>query len=288
MSEALSRARRAGALTSSEYELFRTVIGRHFGLDYPPSRRQALAARLERRMSAHGLRTFSDYYRLLRYGNGEEWRFLAEVVTNNETYFFRESAQFDELIGLLPTLAERRAPLRVLSAGCSSGEEAFSLAAVLAAHAELLPHGFEVCGVDISARCVAEARSGRYSDRSFRLDRPKPTGVERFFSRSEGTWSVKPGLRARVRFHIGNLVDPGGLRLGEFDVIFCRNVLIYVRDDDIRRFLRTLALSLRPRGYLFLGQSESLLGRVTPFAAVRLGSQFAYVLRDDGTHPRGR
>jgi chemotaxis protein methyltransferase CheR len=273
--------RAAIELPALEYELLRGKIRDVFGIDYPPNKRELLRVRLEGRLRALGLRRYSDYYRLLRYAPAgqPEWLELADCVTNNETYFFRERHQFLQLADLAKRArAERGGPLRVLSAGCSSGEEAYSIAATLAACSP--PNGFEVVGVDVSAAKLAEATAGRYSDRSFRSDETPPPGVdlERCLAReASGSWVVRPALRSRARFERANLVEPQQVaRLGAFDVVFCRNVLIYGHEDSVPRFLRSLEQLVRADGHLFLGQAESLLGHRSLFRPQRLGEGFAY------------
>ena len=262
-----------------EYELLRELALDRFGLELPRARRASLAHRLRRRLQANGAASFGDYCDLLRHASpgSEEWGLFADAVTNAETYFFRVRGQFEDLVAILGLLGER--PLRALSAGCSSGEEAYSIAAVLAAHAEALPRGFEVVGTDISTPRLADACRAQYERRSFRDDGALPGGgaLDDAFEAVDGAWSPRASLRAHVTFQRGNLADADGLHLGRFDVIFCRNVLIYARPDRWPRFLRTLAAALAPGGYLFLGDSESLLGLRTPFAARRIRNHFAYV-----------
>jgi chemotaxis protein methyltransferase CheR len=269
-------------LPALEYELLRATIRDTFGIDYPPNKRELLRVRLEGRLRALGLRRFSDYYRLLRYAPAgqPEWQELAECVTNNETYFFRERHQFLQLAEIAARPGgERGAPLRLLSAGCSSGEEAYSMAATLASC--LQPGGFDVLGVDVSKAKLDEASAARYGDRSFRSDESPPPGVdlERCLAREpNGSRVVRPALRARVRFEMANLVETQQVaRLGAFDVVFCRNVLIYGHEVSVPRFLRALERLVRAGGYLFLGQAESLLGQRSVFRPERLGSGFAYV-----------
>ena len=267
------------ALPALEYELLRGVIRQSFGIDYPPNKRELLRVRLEGRLRALGVRRFADYYRLLRYAQPgqNEWQALAECITNNETYFFRESHHFAQLADI--AASRRGGPIRALSAGCSSGEETYSMAAVLDASAAGV--GFEVCGVDVSAAKIAEASAGRYPERSFRRDEGPPSNVALdrvVFPEPTGNWAVRPALRAHTRFQRANLVDEEQVsRLGLFDVVFCRNVLIYAHEQSIPRFLRGLEALVRPGGHLFLGHSESLLGRHTLFRTERVGSGFVYV-----------
>jgi chemotaxis protein methyltransferase CheR len=275
-----------------EYELLRRLIRDKFGIDYPPSKRDLLRGRLEARLRAIGLRRFSDYYRLLRYAGDthREWQALADGVTNNETYFFREQQQFARLAELAEAGAARTpvpgsalavgsGPFRVLSAGCSSGEEAYSMAAVLGGAS--LPGGFEVRAIDVSAAKLAEARAARYGDRSFRAGEGPPRGVDLadvVAREADGAWSVRPYVRARVRFDRINLMEAEEVaRLGVFDVVFCRNVIVYGHDESIPRFLRALESLLRPGGLLFLSPSESLVSYRSELRLERVGGGFAYV-----------
>jgi chemotaxis methyl-accepting protein methylase len=175
--------------------------------------------------------------------------------------------------------ADRSMSLRVLSAGCSSGEEPYSMAATLAACSPT--NGFDVLGIDVNAAKLTEASAGRYADRSFRSDESPPPGVdlERCFARDPNAgWVVRSTLRGRVRFERANLVDGQQVgRLGSFDVVFCRNVLIYGNELSMPRFLRALEQLVRPGGYLFLGQAESLLGHRSSFRPERLSTGFAYM-----------
>ena len=279
-------------LTSEQYEELRALIAERFGIDYPPSRRSLLATRVAGRVSARRMTSFAEYCGRLRTAEptADEWERLAEAITNNETYLFRDCKQFEAAAALLPRLAGPDAPLRVLSAGCSSGEEVYSLALVLASHRGLLPRGFEVHGVDVNAARIAEARAGNYPARSLRpgVEPPRGVSLHRFGTWDEDAWTAGAWLRDRVRFHQRNLVAPGGLGLGAFDLVFCRNVLIYAERARVPRFVRTLCDALRPGGYLVLGSSESLIGANSLLRPVRLGDFFAYVRQDGDPGPDRR
>jgi len=273
----------ATALPLLEYELFRQLIRDAFGLDYPVHKRELLRARLERRLRAHGLRRYSDYYRLLSFEarTKEEWKLFAETITNNVTYFFRERAHFVQLAELVPSLGDgHKRPIRALSAGCSSGEEAYGMAMVLASR--LGAHrAFEVHGVDLSEAKLEEARAGRYAERSFHHDEAPPPGVQLgdFMTRDpSGMHHVRAPLRAHVTFTRANLADPKAVApLGVFDVVFCRNLLIYADEVALPRFHAALASLVRVGGLLFLGHSDSLGSLVPPFRLQRVGDRYAYV-----------
>ena len=265
-----------------EQELLRDLAIERFGIDLSPRTRGGVTGRLRTRLEARRVRTLGEYYRILKHGPAgtEEWGHFADAITNDETFLFRGRGQFDDLVELLPALARPGRPLRALSAGCSSGQEAYSLAAVLSAHPQLLPGGFEVVGVDISTPRLAHACVGRYPARDLRAELGLPRGIriEACFDRDADDLHVRPELRRRVTFQIGNLAAPRGLGLGRFDVVFCRNVLIYAHDDGWPRFVQTLAGALAEGGYLFVGESEALIGRDVPFTPRRLDSHYAYVL----------
>lgn len=267
-----------------EYELFRQLIRDSFGLDYPSHKRDLLRARLEKRLRANGLKRYSDYYRLLCYESksAEEWKIFAETITNNETYFFRERPHFLQLAELVPTLAppeDRRRRVRALSAGCSSGEEAYGIAMVLASRLGVRP--FDVVGADLSEAKLEEARAGRYLDKSFHPDETPPPGVSLsdFMTRdASGAHIVRGSLRSHLTFTRCNLTDAKAVSaLGAFDVVFCRNLLIYADDAAIPRFHASLASLVRPGGYLFLGHSDSLGRGSAPFRVHRMGDRFVHV-----------
>jgi len=271
-----------GDSAALEHELLRELAIERFGVELSPRRSATIAKRLRGRLRAHALTSVAEYYRLLRgCPDGlEEWGLFADAVTNHETFLFRGGGQLEDLIGLLPELGDRRGPLRVLSAGCASGEEAYSIAAVLAAHARHLRDGFEVVGVDISTPRLADACVGRYDveQQRGRAEAPPGVSLDAWFARDDGCWVPRAQTRRFVTFQRGNLAAHGGLGLGRFPVVFCRNVLIYAHPDAWPRFLRTLERCLEPGGYLFLGESESLLDRAEHFSLRRLRSHFAYVL----------
>ncbi|HTB42455.1 MAG TPA: CheR family methyltransferase [Acetobacteraceae bacterium] len=141
----------------------------------------------------------------------------------------------------------------------------------------------EVCGLDLSEGKLAEARRGRYGAKSFRSDERAPLGIEldEYLAREpDGAYAVRPFLRERVEFVRGNLADPSSLkRIGEFDVVFCRNVLIYVEGEAIERFFASLASLVKVGGYLFLGHSDGLDGATSSFELARVGEILAYLRR---------
>lgn len=195
---------------------------------------------------------------------------VTEALTTNESSFFRDGKPFEHLRRALPALAAARAPgmpLRIWSAACSTGQEAYSIAMVLA---ELAPQlggrKAEILGTDIAQEVLARARDGAFTQ--FEVQRGLPARLlVRHFRQEEGRWRVAPELRAMTRFERWNLLSD--LRpLGRFDVIFCRNVLIYFDAPTKSRVLEALAAQLVPDGVLYLGGAETVLGLTGRLAPV--------------------
>jgi chemotaxis protein methyltransferase CheR len=191
---------------------------------------------------------------------------VTEALTTNESFFFRDGKPFDHLKRVLPRIAAARGAqrLRVLSAACSTGQEAYSVAMV--AESLGLLSRLEVLGADLSENVVRRAREGVYSQ--FEVQRGLPVQMlVKHFRQEGGHWRIAPALRAAVRFETGNLL--ADLRhLGSFDVIFCRNVLIYFDAPTKTRVLSALADRLAPDGVLYLGGAETVLGLTERFSII--------------------
>lgn len=265
-------------MNQEEYLLLNELITRRFGITFPEARRQLLESRLRPRLEELHLRSFREYYLLLQCNvNGEAHR-LAESVTNNETYFFRESRQLETLFTEASSLAGPAGSLRVLSVGCSSGEEPYSLAILARKQSRSLSGiRLDIHAVDLDASRIAMARQAEYGRASLRALAESeiachfdPQGAER--------WALKPSYRQGVRFAWGNLLDLRTLPSVEtgFDAVFCRNVLIYFADSALQQAVRNFAELLRPGGLLFLGASESIIGLSKDFETLRLGGGIAY------------
>jgi chemotaxis protein methyltransferase CheR len=219
------------------------------------------------------------YYEYLRFHPKRDAEFdrLPALITNNETYFFRETRQFEILIEHV--VPERRAaaplrPLRLLSAGCSSGEEPYSLA--IALHdAGLPPAGkWEIDACDLNPERIARARDAIYEDTSLRAC--DPDRRRRYFTAEGGRSRLKDRYRAGLRFFQSNLLAPGFALDGPYDAILCRNLLIYFCDAAFDRLIGLFARALVPGGFLFLGHSESLFDRETELVPVVVGGSVIY------------
>lgn len=283
------------ALRPEEHRLLRDLVAERLGIWFGPDARSSLERRLRERLAVHGLASFGEYYELLKYGplRDEEWDAAAEALTTNETYFFREDYQlraFQEEI--LPALAARgRRRLQVWSAGCSTGEETYTIAMTILASGLFEPASaweLRVYGSDLSKRCIATARRGVYGGASFRATPPE--AKERWFVPSgepdasgrgavDGAerLAVAPAVRALCHFTQMNLLDDERTRLvGRCDVIFCRNVVLYFDAAARRRVIDAFYERLVPGGVLLLGHAESLLNVSTDFELLHLKEDLVY------------
>jgi len=273
----------ACAMGVDELALLNELMTDELGLWFPEHKREILESRLAARIGTLGLRTFLDYYVLLQHdaGNGrKEIAQLADLVTNNETYFFRETYQFDALFS--DALDEMKAatggtrPIRFLSAGCSSGEEPYTLS-IYARENQYRMFGYDVMidAFDISRTRIAMCERAQYARSALRGVTEEQT--DRYFISEEGNHTLKQPFRKGVSFRVGNLLhdEPYGLP-GNYDAVFCRNVLIYFPEGSIVAAVDRFHRALRKDGLLFLGHSESIIGLTRAFEPVRIGSSIAY------------
>lgn len=266
-----------------DVERFRDAVRVHFGFSFEDSSRPQLVEVLTRRVAA-ARTTLPDYLAALEHGaSSDELRALAEELTVNETYFFRNVEQIRAFEDVVAAHARDGRSLRVLSAGCASGEEAYSLA--ITASALLPPSKISILAIDVNRAVLERARRGRYSQWSLRAT---PDDVrERWFQVDGKELVLAASARERVRFEEQNLVTPraGLFTEGAFDVIFCRNVLMYFDRDMARAVLARFASSLVPGGHLFLGHAETLRGLSTDFGLLQSHSTFYYRRSAPGDQP---
>jgi chemotaxis protein methyltransferase CheR len=258
-------------MNEEAYLLLNELIGEWYGIHFPDHRREFLETRLRPRLAALRLPGFWDYYLHLRADNNGERQRLAELITNNETFFFRETRQLESFLEEgVPRLRPDLAPLRVLCAGCSSGEEPYSLK-ILAGGTPLAIDAF-----DVDASRIDVARRAEYGPSAVRQLTAEQ--LERYFQpAAAGQWALRSIWRRDVRFAWGNLVDLATFRADSlYDAAFCRNVLIYFSPAALRRAVDNLAAVLRPGGLLFLGATESIIGLSASFETVRLSGTIAY------------
>jgi chemotaxis protein methyltransferase CheR len=278
-------------MTREEFRIIRDIVHEYCGIFFQDDVTYLLERRLQPRLEELGLPSFTEYHRHLRYHAKRrvELEEIIELLTTNETYFFREEYQlraFSEEI--LPELLDRRRAerrLRLWSAGCSTGEEAYSIAMLVREEPRAAGWDVEIFGNDISRRVLQVARRGIYSRSSFR--RLEPFYQRRYFQPVGDRFQVDAALRAMVSFGQLNLLDGEMLQLvGLVDAIFCRNVLIYFDKPARLKVLRSFYDKLQPRGYLLLGHSESLIHVSTDFELVHLKNDMVY-RRPDSVHGNG-
>jgi chemotaxis protein methyltransferase CheR len=268
------------SLTREAYEFIAGLVYEHSRIRLGADKQALVAGRLARRLRQLGLGSYDEYCRHLQSDAGEaELEPLVDLISTNHTHFFRESAHLDFLRDqLLPELAPRllkaREPLRVWSAACSSGEEPYSLAIVLAEYAR--QHGamdWRIEASDISTRVLAHAQQAIYS--ADRVKLPAPDLLPRYFQKGVGDWDghfrVKETLCRAVTFHHLNLLHGSYPVARPQHVIFCRNVMIYFDTPTQQQLVDQLVAWLAPGGCFIVGHSESLLGVQHPLKQVRPG-----------------
>jgi chemotaxis protein methyltransferase CheR len=273
------------AFDQAELKLLTDLIEERFGLTFQGIRLEILESKLRPRLRELHLTSVRDYYQYLRFHPEREREVarLPAMVTNNETYFFRETHHFDLLVShVIPEqrAALRGRPFRVLSAGCSSGEEPYSLS--IALHDAGLALGgitWEIDACDLNPERIARAQEALYAESSLRAC--DADARRKYFVSEAGGFRLREKYRKGVRCFQANLMAPNGaLGWSVYDAILCRNLLIYVSDEAFGSLIGLFARSLLPGGYLFLGHSESLLDRKTAFGPARLGGAVVYRKRE--------
>lgn len=260
-------------MSEEEYGLLRDLIRDEFGIVLKGDKRLTLHTKISCRLGILGIRSYREYYeRILADESGDELYRLASHVTNNETYFFREKSQLDVFAELLDDIKRQkqrmgRRDLRVLSVPSSTGEEAYSLNIIIQ-ESGLYAWDWEVqvIGMDIDRAALKEAERASFGKHSFRSPEDDALRTARHFTREADRYLLRPALRKGVSFRHGNLLRSESFEgIGPCDVIFCRNVLIYMSDEAIGRIVRNLHDTLSDTGYLFIGSSESLIQKTGLF-----------------------
>jgi chemotaxis protein methyltransferase CheR len=248
-----------------------------FGIRLGDQKRALVSGRLSKRLRKLGLSSFRDYFALVKAdASGAELSELLNLITTNHSFFFRERDHFDYMTAVaLPRIRaalakDRTYPIRIWSAGCAAGEEVYTIAMTIREYfgdaAESLDIG--ILATDISMAVLREAQTGTYPGSRLH-DLPKPL-LSRYLERvGEDRWSVAPSLRRMVVFKSLNLMRDRFPFKGDFDLIFCRNVMIYFDAASRERLVGSLYEATRPGGHLFVGHSESLRRETCPYQYVR-------------------
>lgn len=261
-------------ISDEAFQKFREFFYRKTGIQFDDSKRYFVDKRLIERIGATGHTSFRSYFTFMRFqASGEELQALTNVMTVNETYFFREEHQFQCLVkAMLPEIVKTKKPgatIRIWSIPCSSGEEPYSIALYLTEYwPGIHEWDVELIASDIDTEILKKARAGKFSPRSVQ-HLPGNLLQQHFKRLSDGDYQISEDLRQAVEFTRINLHDPADTRpYRGFDVIFCRNLLIYFDDLSRRRAAEVFYDTLNPGGFICLGHSESM-SRITSLYKVR-------------------
>jgi chemotaxis protein methyltransferase CheR len=270
-------------MTNDEFLLLRDCIYAHCGIFFDIESKYILEKRLSHRLLDLNFSSFYDYYHYLKYNRNKEQELMdiMDVLTTNETYFFRESFQLkaftDEIIPELIKYktAHGNRSLRIWSAGCSTGEEPYTIAMLLSTIPELTGWKIEIVGTDISQRVLQQARRAVYGKSSFRAT--EDSDLRRFFVQQDDGYKVNSSIRELVTISHLNLFDTHHLAvLGKVDLIFCRNVIIYFDMPAKKRVIESFHSALYDGGFLLLGHSESLMNITTSFTLRHFKNDMSY------------
>lgn len=270
------------SISNSEYEAFHKFLESAVGIVLGENKHYLVSSRLNRVMLDSGMKSLSD---LLERAN-RDMRFRERVVdamTTNETSWFRDAHPFDTLKeAILPVYSKKSAKtLRVWSAACSTGQEPYSISMCVQEYAMSNPGALraevEIVATDISPSSLEDAKSGVYDEMALARGL-SPERRARYFWKKGNVVEVRPEIRSRVNFRAFNL-SQSYAPLGRFDVIFCRNVLIYFSTEFKRDVLQRMSATLNPGGYLILGGSESMASYCDAFQMVRVANGVIYQLR---------
>jgi chemotaxis protein methyltransferase CheR len=260
-------------LNAQDFQRIGQIVYEHCGIRICPGKEQLVRARLIKRVRELGVKDFDEYLQHVKADTtAQELDVMIDCLTTNKTSFFREEHHFDYLRNqILPPLKHRESGLRIWSAGCSTGEEAYSIAMLLSEEFPSVPGlDVKILATDISSRVLTKARFGEYERESVK-DVPA-SFLAKYFSLVQKDsvlfYRVKDTLRTFVRFARLNLMDAWPMK-GPFDVIFCRNVMIYFDSSGQRNLVRRFYDLLNPGGHLLVGHSESLLASSGDFKYVQ-------------------
>lgn len=270
-------------MTPEEFVLFRDTIYSHCGIYFSDDMKYLLEKRLSRRLSSLNLSSYNDYYYHLKYGRNtdQEMMDIMDILTTNETYFFREAYQLKAFTDeILPEIINRKKAMgsnsiRIWSAGCSTGEEPYTIAMLLREMDELRGWNIEIVGTDISQRVLHVARQGVYGRLSFRAT--DDAYIKRYFREQGDGFRINDDVRELVSISHLNLFESGRIvLLGRMDVVFCRNVIIYFDTPAKKKVVESFYNTLQDGGFLLLGHSESLMNITTLFTLRHFKNDMIY------------
>ncbi len=268
-------------LQRNTFVLLRDLIQERTGLFFEENKADILADKLSPLVIERGFGSFLDYYYLLKYDEAaaEEWGKVADALTVQETFFWRE---IDQIRSVADVILPRHfaefpgKPFRIWSVPCATGEEPLTIAMALDQKGYFGKFPIRILGTDISPAAIDKARRGLYRERAFRN---LPDALkERYFTREGDLWRVDETLHGRIQWEIHNLLDENSAVIPDrVPVIFCRNVFIYFTQPTIRRVVKMFYERMSAPGFLFVAASESLLRITTDFELQEIGGAFVYV-----------
>lgn len=268
-------------LPEDVFRLIRDLVRDYSGIYFDDESRYLLEKRLSRRVRNHHFSSFRDYFRHLLYDRNrdEELSSIIDVLTVNETYFFREQGQLrtfsEEILPELRDANKDKKRLRIWSAGCSTGEEPYTIAMLVLENGKFSGWNVEILGSDINQRVLHAARSGVYRKNSFRTTEQYFLG--KYFGEENNLFRISDNVKQYVNFSHLNLLDPLKVKLvGTMDVIFCRNVLIYFDQLSRKKVVEIFYERLLEGGYLLLGHAESLINLSTAFTLKHFKHDMVY------------
>ena len=264
-------------LLDADFGYIARLLYERAGIRMGEQKRSLISARLSKRIKALGFGSFRDYLEFLRTSGGDlEFGKLLDLLTTNHSYFYREKEHYDFLAArvLVPLRAElargEARELRIWSAGCAAGEEAYSIAMTIrdSLGEEFRKVDAGILATDISSTVLNEAMEGSYAGAKLK-ELPRRFVDSYMASRGQDLWTIRPEVKAMVLFKRLNLMREDFPFKGRFDVVFCRNVMIYFDADSRRRLVASIHRVIKPGGYLFIGHSESIPRDDCPFEYVR-------------------
>ena len=257
-------------LCDADFEKYRNFIYAESGITFTPTNRSILESRLKERLREKKLNSLSDYFKTIS-SDKEEFKSFLDSITTNLTRFFRNQPHFDALEKhVIPELINNirkcgvNNVIRIWSAGCSTGEEPYTIAMLLS---EILPPmwKFEIIASDISLKCLITAKEGFYADT--KVDGIPANYLSKYFDKVDGGYHIHPDIQSKIKFDYHNLKNDSGQR--GFDIVFCRNVIIYFDEAAQTSVISRFWDAMASKSFLFIGHSESLFGMNTKFEFVK-------------------
>ena len=264
-------------MIDADFEKYRNLIYNESGIHFTSTNRAILESRLREKLREKGIDSVKTYFDIISRDQGEMKSFL-DSITTNLTRFFRNQAHFDAMERhVIPELMNIKKSsgsniIRVWSAGCSTGEEPYTIAMLMS---ETLPSSwkYEIIASDLSLKCLMTAKEGYYANN--RVDGIPETHLKKYFDKVEGGYKIRPELQSKIRFDYHNLKNDSGFK--GMDIVFCRNVIIYFDEAAQNAVINRFWNAMADKSFLFIGHSESLFGMKTKFEFVK--TQWATLYR---------